>query len=137
MKVKRFAISVPKGVAERFERKIKEKGYESRSKAVAEAMNRFVASYEADPEQLVASMMFKVDKNAKEAGKELDRIKRHYSDAIFSSTFVPSQAGDIEVLVLRGKQCVLRKLKGRISAVEGVGDCRMHSIGLHGEKHES
>jgi len=137
MKVKRFAVSVPEGVAERFERKIKKDGYRNRSKAVAEAMNRFVSGHETDQEQLVASIMFKVDKNAKQAGKELDRIKRHYSDAIFSSTFVPSQTDDVEVLVLRGKQCVLRKLKGRISDVEGVRDCRMHSIGLYGEKHES
>ncbi len=132
MAVRRMAVSVPAGVAERFDERRRKNGYLNRSKAVSDAISMFASELGSERRTAIATLMFKVD--GEKAGAELDRIRRHYSDVVHSSVFVPSLKGNIEVLVLRGRQCVLRKMRQRVAGVKGVSGCRMQRVPLHAEK---
>ncbi len=132
MTVRRMAVSVPAGIAERFDERRRKNGYLNRSKAVSDAISMFASELSSERKTAIATLMFKVDGDR--AGAELDRIRRHYSDVIHASVFVPSLNGNIEVLVLRGRQCVLTKLRQKVAGVKGVSRCRMQRVPLCAEK---
>ena len=100
----------------------------NRSKAIAKAMNSFMAKHDMKKEILAGTIIFRVLKEKGTLRKKMYGIREHYREAIQSSILLPLDKGVIEVLVVQGKQCILQKLKNGIKKIEGVSDCKMQLV---------
>lgn len=121
--ITRFSVSFPLALADDLDGMVKQKGYESRSHALAEMVrDRLVEHREQNSGQEIAGTITLVyDHHKKNLQEALTSIQHDHHDSIISSMHVHLDHDNcLEVLVVRGKSKNLRAIADTLIAAKGV-----------------
>jgi nicotinate-nucleotide pyrophosphorylase (carboxylating) len=127
MSVKRFAVSIPEKIADKFEENLKGMDYRSRSMAVADALNRFTEKNLMSKDAEFGAMLIKGERKSA-TKKQLEALKSRHDKMILSSHRDTAKETFIEIWIVKGRAVELRKIKKRIAKVRGVVSCFLHSM---------
>ncbi len=120
--LKRFGVSIPEDLLERFDSLVEAKGYVGRSEAIRDAMRHLISEWELESSQEgSAATLSVVYKHRAKLMAALTNAQ-HASRADVISTMhvhlTPSHC--LEVLTLCGTQENIQKLKDRVGGLSGV-----------------
>jgi len=127
MAVKRFAVSIPERIAKRFDESMETMEHGNRSKAVAEALMEFTEKKLRTKDVEVGALLIKGG-NGMRIKTKLDRIKNHYEDTVLSTFRDTEKNTFIDIWIVKGKGCVLTRLKLRLNKVHGIAGCWIYSL---------
>ena len=122
--VSRISISIPSELLRRFDDHIKRLGYESRSKAVQDAMRSLITESKWVCERMgggVGAIAMVYDHGVKGLGEELTGIQHHFKEIIRSSMHVHLDAGSLlEIIAVQGTTEDVRRLTQELKTRKGV-----------------
>lgn len=128
-RVARFSVSLDKHLLRRFDRMIREKGYENRSLAVADLIRDGLVGHEQaldDAGESAGTVTLVYDHHKAHVQEVLTEIQHRFRGAIISTLHVHLDHHNcLEVLVLRGKASEIRALADRLIAAKGVKHGRL------------
>ncbi len=118
----RFAISIDRKLIERFDRSLNEKGYTNRSEAVRDLIRDSLVEgeWESDKE-VVGTITLVYNHHTRELPDTLNDIQHDSYNSIISNLHVHlDQHNCLEVMVVRGKSSVVKKIADRLIGTKGV-----------------
>ena len=121
-KTTRFGVSIPNRLLERFDELIREKGYGTRSEAIRDLIrdNLVEAEWESN-EETIGTVTLVYNHHVKELSEGLNSIQHSMGDAIISTLHVHLDHDMcLEVIVVRGKSSLIRKLADQLIGIKGV-----------------
>ncbi|TFG26708.1 nickel-responsive transcriptional regulator NikR [Candidatus Thorarchaeota archaeon] len=132
MALKRFGVSIPEDLLERFDRLVEEKGYIGRSEAIRDAMRAYIAEshWEKGGDHIMASLNIVYSHKPKIMA---DLIKaQHTSEAhVISTVHVHmSQSHCLEVITLKGMKESITKLANKVSGISGIEYAKLFTFAL-------
>ncbi len=130
----RFGVSVESGLLEKFDRHIEEKSYKNRSEAIRDLIREKLISEEwaASDSETVGVFSLVYDHHQRDLNKTLNEIQHQHVEVIVSSTHVHIDHHNcLEVIILRGKSSIIKKITHQLSSTRGVkhGQLIMTSTG--------
>jgi len=123
MKVTRFGVSIPQELAQSFDRRIRLKGYRTRSEAIRDVMRDYLVEgeWESGTGQVVGTVTIVYDHETRELTHLLTDLQHHFGEAIICSTHVHlDEHNCLEVVVLKGTSEQVRSMADRLISVRGV-----------------
>ncbi len=124
-KVTRVGVTFPPELLKDFDQIIEKMGYESRSKAIQDAVRLYVSErkwlqQEPNTEQTgVILMVYDHDVHGLESG--LTEVQHHHSDMITSTLHIHISEEDcLEAIAVKGKAADLRHLSDELATKRGV-----------------
>ena len=127
-RVARFSVSLDKNLLRRFDRMIRDKGYENRSLAVADMIREGLVDHEhvSDEGEAAGTVTLVYDHHRAHVQETLTEIQHKFRGHIVSTLHVHLDHHNcLEVLVLRGKASEIRALADRLIAAKGVKHGRL------------
>jgi CopG family nickel-responsive transcriptional regulator len=124
-KITRIGVTFPPKLLNDFDEIIGKMGYESRSKAIQDAVRLFVSErtwlqQEANTEQTGVILMV-YDHNIRGLESELTDVQHHHSDLVTSTLHVHIGERDcLEAIAVKGKAADLRHLGDELGTRRGV-----------------
>lgn len=121
--VTRFGVSLEETLLEKFDKLIEDKGYKNRSEAIRDLIREKMVSEEwsdSDRETVgVFSLVY--DHHHGDLNKTLNQVQHNYLHVIVSSTHIHIDHHNcLEVIILKGKSQIIKKITDEISATRGV-----------------
>jgi len=127
-KTVRFSISISPDLLERFDQTIKEKSYESRSKAIRDLIVNFIVEreWEKSDSEVMGSLTILYDHESRGLLDKLLDIQHERRENIISTmhTHVDEQ-NCMEILAVRGYPEEIRELADKILSCKGVKHGRL------------
>jgi len=126
--VRRFSISLDPNLSRQLDRMLREKGYRTRSQAVADMVRDWLVEHrrEMDDEEVAATLTLVYDHHKSHVQEVLTELQHKFRGTIVSSLHVHLDHHNcLEVLVLRGKGSEIRALADRLIAARGVKHGRL------------
>jgi CopG family nickel-responsive transcriptional regulator len=121
--VARIGVSLPPELLEEFDRYIAKKGYETRSKAIADLMREALLGEEwssGNPE-VIGAVTFVYDHHTRGLTEKLTEIQHDHHAQIVSTTHVHiDHHRCLEITVLRGRISKVREIGERLISAKGV-----------------
>ena len=121
--VARIGVSLPPMLLEDFDAFIETKGYETRSKAIADLMRNAMMQEEwnqGNPET-IGAVTYVYDHHTRGLSDRLTRIQHDHHDKIISSTHIHiDHARCMEIVIIRGFVNEIRSLGDKILSTRGV-----------------
>ncbi|MCX6694769.1 MAG: nickel-responsive transcriptional regulator NikR, partial [Candidatus Altiarchaeota archaeon] len=127
-RVTRFGVSLPSRLVDRFDRTLLEIGYESRSKAIADAVTDFIAQnrWKAQAGLFVGSITYVYDHHVGDVTRTLTGAQHDYGSvikAVMHSHVSHSEC--VEVLIVSGSGKKVIQLYNNLSSIRGVENCKL------------
>lgn len=119
----RFGVAIPQDLLNRFDRLIKDKGYDNRSKAICDLIrsNLINEQWKISDKETVGTITIVYNHGLKEIADTLTDLQHHYYAHIVSNLHVHLDLHNcLEVLVVRGKVRNIKKIADRLLATKGV-----------------
>ena len=119
----RFGISIDDKLLESFDRLIEQKGYMNRSEAIRDLIraNLVETRWEAGEEETVGTVTLVYNHHVRDLSDKLTEQQHSHHDQIISALHVHLDPHNcLEVLVVRGKACDVRKIADELIGVKGV-----------------
>ncbi|MFW9844969.1 MAG: nickel-responsive transcriptional regulator NikR [Candidatus Thorarchaeota archaeon] len=144
MALKRFGVSIPEDLLEKFDQLVDERGYIGRSEAIRDAMRVYISEsqWEKGGDFIMASLNIVYCHKPKIMA---DLIKaQHTSEAhVISTVHVHmSQSHCLEVITLKGSKESITKLANKVSGISGIEYAKLFTFALpegedfsHGHTH--
>ena len=127
--VVRISVSIPSELLMRFDDNIKRLGYESRSKAVQDAMQSLITESKWICEKMgtgVGAITMVYDHEVKGLEEELTDIQHHFEETICSSMHVHLDADNcLEIIAVKGKANRVRELAQELRTKKGVKQIKL------------
>ncbi|MGC8912526.1 MAG: nickel-responsive transcriptional regulator NikR [Thermoplasmata archaeon] len=121
MGVERFGVSIDKKLLEKFDVLIKSKGYSSRSEAIRDLIRDAINEEETEEGSGFGTLTLVYDHEAGNVVEKLLEIQHHGHDHIISTTHIHLSAHlCMEIVALRGRIPVMKKISERLRALKGV-----------------
>lgn len=121
--VSRFSISLPPSLLQQLDEMTREKGYDNRSLAIADMIrDRLVEHQEkTGKSEMVGTITLVYDHHKPHLQASLTDIQHDYNDVILSTVHVHLDHHNcLEVLLVRGKADLLRKIADELISAKGV-----------------
>jgi CopG family nickel-responsive transcriptional regulator len=121
--VSRISISLPETLLRQLDKMVDDRGFESRSRAIADMITRQLAEHHADVgEEIMAGTITLVyDHSVPGLQKELADIQHRHINEVISSLHVQLvQPRTMEVLLVQGPAIVLQRILDRLVTCRGV-----------------
>jgi CopG family nickel-responsive transcriptional regulator len=122
-KITRFGVSLESTLLEKFDRLNTQKGYKNRSEAIRDLIREKLVSEEwsSSEHETVGVFSLVYDHHQRELNKILNHIQHQYLEVIVSSTHVHIDHHNcLEVIILRGKTDIIKKITDRLASTRGV-----------------
>lgn len=122
-KIIRKGIAFDKSKLIEFDKLIKKKGYKNRSEALRDLIrNSLITEKEKDPEKVMMSTLTIVyNHHEHNVQNNLTHIQHHHPGLIRSSLHIHMNSDNcMEVLIIEGKNKLIKKLANEIIATKGV-----------------
>jgi CopG family nickel-responsive transcriptional regulator len=124
-KIARVSVTFPPDLLKAFDETIQTMGYNSRSKAVQDAVSHFVSErkwlQEDENAQQTGILLMVYDHEARGLESELTDSQHHHSSLILSTLHVHIGERDcLEAIAVRGKASGIRKLSDELTTKRGV-----------------
>lgn len=135
MQLVRFGVSLPKSLIEKFDKLIKKKNYPNRSEAIRDLIRQSLIDEEVKSNKEVVGILHLLyDHHKRELSDKLNHIQHDHHELVISSTHVHLNHDNcVEVILLRGKGEVLKKLADKLIATIGVINGKLY-VTSTGEK---
>jgi CopG family nickel-responsive transcriptional regulator len=135
MKLKRFGVSLPEELCEKFDSHIQTKNYSNRSEALRDLIRKELIREEVEQNmEVVGVINILFDHHRRELTDKLTSIQHKHREIVLSSMHIHLDHDNcIEVILLRGKSQMVKKLSEELIAAKGVkhGTLNMTSTGKH------
>ncbi len=121
--VVRFSVSVPKELAKQLDRMAKEKGYDNRSLAVADMVRAHLVEHRQNlgDQEIAGTITLVYDHHKQHVQATLTDIQHDHHEVIISTLHVHLDHHNcLEVLVVRGKAGVIKRIADELIAAKGV-----------------
>ncbi len=124
-KITRVGVTFPPELLKDFDKIISKMGYESRSKAIQDAVRSYVSERkwlqeEANVEQTGVLLMV-YDHEARGLESELTEIQHHHSSLVTSTLHIHISEHDcLEAIAVKGKAADIRHLSDELATKRGV-----------------
>ena len=123
MAVVRFGVSVPQQLMEAFDKRIRAKGYRTRSEAIRDIMRGYLVEgeWERHTGLVVGTITLVYDHATRELTHVLTDVQHHFHGAICSSTHVHlDEHNCLEVIIVRGPGRDVQAVADRLISTRGV-----------------
>lgn len=121
--VVRFSVSVPRDLARQLDQMTREKGYDNRSLAVADMIRAGLVEHRQDygDREIAGTITLVYDHHKQHVQATLTDIQHDHHDVILASLHVHLDHHNcLEVLAVRGKAKVVKKIADALVAAKGV-----------------
>ncbi len=121
--ITRFGISIDEGLLADFDGLIRRKGYGNRSEAIRDLIRESLVRerWEQDTGEAVGTVTLVYDHATRDLDNRLTELQHEHYQEIVSALHVHLDAHHcLEVLVLRGRASVLKKIADRLIGTRGV-----------------
>jgi len=121
--ITRFGISMDDKLLSQFDEYISEHGYANRSEAIRDLVRERLVKkeWENDASETVGTITLVYDHRQRELTEKLTEQQHHWHSQILSTLHVHLDARHcLEVLAVRGKTSVLRKIADQLISAKGV-----------------
>jgi CopG family nickel-responsive transcriptional regulator len=122
-KVQRISVSLPDSVFRELDQLVEERGFESRSKAIADMVTCFALEHQKDKGDsiMAGTITIVYDESKGSLLQRLAELERNFIDEVISSLHVQLQDNHrIEVLLVQGPANQLKKIADKLMAIKGV-----------------
>ena len=119
----RFSISVPANLARQLDQMAREKGYDNRSLQVADLIRAELVEHRRNvgDQEIAGTITLVYDHHKQHVQASLTDIQHEHHDVIVSSLHVHLDHHNcLEVLVVRGKAGLIKKIADELIAAKGV-----------------
>lgn len=119
----RFGVSLEESLLEKFDRSIERKGYKNRSEAIRDLIRDQLVSeeWEHSERETVGVYSLVYDHHHGDLNKTLNHIQHNHLQVIVSSTHIHIDHHNcLEVIILRGKSDIIKKISDELGATRGV-----------------
>jgi CopG family nickel-responsive transcriptional regulator len=123
MAVVRFGVSLPRELVKAFDKRLREKGYRSRSEAIRDIMRDYLVGgeWESSSEFVVGTVTLVFDHHTRELSNVLTQVQHEFHDAVVCSTHVHlDEHNCVEVIIVRGRAKALQAIADRLISTRGV-----------------
>jgi len=123
MAVVRFGVSLPRELVRAFDKRLREKGYRSRSQAIRDIMRDYLVGgeWESSSEFVVGTVTLVFDHHTRELSNVLTQVQHEFHDAVVCSTHVHlDEHNCVEVIIVRGRAKALQAIADRLISTRGV-----------------
>ena len=121
--VSRFSVSLPPRLLEQLDGMAKEKGYENRSQAIADMIRAQLVDHRQKfgTAEIAGTITLVYDHHKPHLQATLTDIQHDHHDIIISTMHVHlDHANCLEVLVVRGKAAIIKKIADELTTAKGV-----------------
>ena len=124
-KITRIGVTFPPDLLQDFDAIINKMGYESRSKAIQDAVRLFVSERkwlqaESDSEQTGVLLMV-YDHDVRGLERELTEVQHHHNDVVTSTLHIHIGERDcLEAIAVKGKAKEIRHVSDELATKRGV-----------------
>jgi len=119
----RFGISIDDELLDRFDTLVNEKGYANRSEAIRDLIRDALVeqTWEEGTEETVGTVTLVYNHHVRDLSDRLTEQQHHHHHEIVSALHIHLDAHNcLEVLVVRGKAAVVKKIADELIGVKGV-----------------
>lgn len=118
----RFGVSLSKTLLDDFDKSIKEKGYETRSKAIEELIkDHLAANMQENDGTLAGAITFLYDHHNKELVSKLLEIQHNVHDTVISMQHIHLDHDNcLEFLAVKGEAGEVKTIFHNIKALKGI-----------------
>jgi len=119
----RFSVSLPPALLDQLDAMTSEKGYDNRSQAIADMIRAQLVEHrqKSDSSEIAGTITLVYDHHKPHLQASLTDIQHDHHDAILSTVHVHLDHHNcLEVLIVRGKASVIRKIADELIAAKGV-----------------
>lgn len=128
MSLVRFSVSIPERLIAAFDKRIRAKGYRTRSEAVRDVIRNYLVEdeWEQHDGPVVGTITVVYDHHTRELTHALTDVQHHFHGAVCCSTHVHlDQDNCLEVIVLRGAGKEVQRIADRLISTRGVKHGRL------------
>ncbi|MBY8998631.1 MAG: nickel-responsive transcriptional regulator NikR [Candidatus Thorarchaeota archaeon] len=132
MTLKRFGVSVPEDLLEKFDELVEKKAYVGRSEAIRDAMRAYISQteWEEDQKGALASLNI-VYQHKPKLMADLMKAQHDAHAQVISTVHVHvSQTHCMEVITLRGDREAIERLTNKVSGLKGIEFVRLFTFVL-------
>jgi CopG family nickel-responsive transcriptional regulator len=132
MTLKRFGVSIPEDLLEKFDQLVEEKGYVGRSEAIRDAMRSYISDsqLEAGEGYMMASLNI-VYCHKPKIMAELIKVQHNSEAHVISTVHIHvSKSHCLEVVTLKGSKDSIQKLANTISGISGMDYVKLFTFSL-------
>ncbi len=122
-KLIRFGVSLPDDLIKKFDRIIKNKKYENRSKAIGDLIRNFIVEEEwkYDNKNSIGTINLVYDHHKREILNKLNGIQHDFHEYIVSDTHVHLDHNNcLDVIIVKGKTGRIRQIADTLISVKGI-----------------
>ncbi len=122
-KLIRFGVSMEEKLLEAFDRYIKRDGYKNRSEAIRDIIRKEFVEEEWEQKDITVAgcILLVYDHNKRDIVTKIMDIQHNYHKAIISTQHIHMDHHNcLEIVVIKGKVEVIRKLYGLMKVLKGV-----------------
>ena len=135
MSLKRFGVSIPEDLLEKFDELVEKKGYVGRSEAIRDSMRAYISQNEWETSQAggIATLNI-VYKHKARLMSELTEVQ-HCCEADVISTLHIHLTHDhcLEVITIKGTKAEIETFANKVGGLSGIEYSRLFSFALPGE----
>ena len=121
--LRRMTVSMPEHTFQAFERLVAERGFDSRSQAVAEMIHQHAAQHlgKIGTEVMAGTLSLVYDESKSTLLRDLSRIFReHLAEVISSQHILLEEEHVLEVILMQGPARTLRDITNKLVTCKGV-----------------
>jgi CopG family transcriptional regulator, nickel-responsive regulator len=121
--VTRFSVSLPPSLLDQLDQMAREKSYDNRSLAIADMIRAHLVEHRQkfSSEEIAGTITLVYDHHKQHVQETLTDIQHDHHDVILSTVHVHLDHHNcLEVLLVRGKAGVIRKIADELIAAKGV-----------------
>ena len=130
--VSRFSVSIPPSLLDRFDKTIRDIGYEDRSKAIHASMRNFITDYEwmhKTEGAGIGTIVILYDHKARGLENTLTDIQHHYEEIIRSSMHIHIDENNcLEIIAVKGENKRIKTLSQKLTTKKGVKQLKLTII---------
>jgi CopG family nickel-responsive transcriptional regulator len=132
MTLKRFGVSVPEDLLEKFDELVEKKGYIGRSEAIRDAMREYISQFEwsaeSDQKGTMASLNI-VYQHKPKLMTDLIKAQHNAHAQVVSTVHIhATQSHCLEVITLRGNRKAIEDLANKVSGLKGIEYVRLFTF---------
>jgi len=118
----RVSVSIERGLFQRLEQLVKDRGYSNRSEYVRDLIRQELVEREWDQDaEVVGTISLVFDHEVRDLGHRLVHAQHHHLDAVVATTHIHlDEQLCAEMIIVRGKAKAIRKLTDELRAQKGV-----------------
>jgi CopG family nickel-responsive transcriptional regulator len=132
----RFGVSLAKDLLDRFDAVIRAQNYPTRSKAIEDLITQAVnaSALSRETAEAVGSIDIVYDHHKRELLNKLTDIQHDHQNVILSVQHIHLDHHNcFEIVIVKGKKCILETLAHRIGAIKGVKASSLRLVTVTGQ----